>query len=982
VKQPARLLFVLVFALTTAAQEPPAGSPGPDELIAQARQTYTQQGPKAALPQFEDALATFRESKDRLREAITLGYMGNCYRRLGDLPRALDFVQRGMDIKQELGSKLEVGRSHNQFGLIYWDMAEYGKAIGHFQNAIAIGGELNDRELEGQAHNNLGLVFDEVGDYHHSQEQYQQALEIHRASHNERGEGDTLANIGGVHLLLGEYREALDYYQQALAIHERLGLKPTASIELGNMGICYAAIGEGEKALITFDRALDLAQNAGLEKEQADWHKGKGEALLRLGKFGPAINEYQQAQKIYERAQLKRELVEALNDTGNLYLMLGDATFGEKDFRRALDLAQGIGNDRGITTNLISLGDLEWRRKRHPQAEAFYQDALARSRKAGDHDSVAGVLVELALNHGEQDKLALAEREAWEALQRAQASAIPPAEARSHYALAEVQRANLRFDEALQEYSAAVEIEKAVRDPDLDWRIAYGRGQALERLGRDREALATYKEAVAIIEGVRSQLAEERFRSGYIADKYQVYVALVELLLKLQQPGEAFFYSERLRAHSFLEQLDRGMPGPRDPGQRQAEAELRERIRQLRRAIDSEWSQPVTQRRGQALDTFSNDLVAAERAYQDLLDDLRRSDPTYTMLHAPSVPSAAEVQALLPPKTALVEYIIADNNLAILLLTSGRIRATTVSISAANLQSRVELLRDLIAREGRDSWRPPAAGLRRVLISPLEEQGWLDGVQRLYLVPNGVLNYVPFAALPRTATGSTRFLVDDYVLAYLPSAAVLTLSHDGPVPSGKLLAMAPERAHLRYAGQEVQDISRFFAPKSLILTGRSATKNTFERSAGSYQFLHLATHGYLNKYAPLLSGLELEASAEDDGLLEVHEILGLNLHANLVTLSACDTALGSGYFSEIPAGDEFVGFTRAFLAAGSQAVLASLWGVNDRSTLQLMVDFYRRLPGKGKAGALAAAQRAMRMKGGHYSQPYFWAPFVLVGDMN
>jgi tetratricopeptide (TPR) repeat protein len=101
-----RLLSFLFFALVTAAQTPGPASPTPDELIVHARRTYAQEGPKAALPEFERALATFRESKDRRHEAITLGYIGNCYRRLGDFPRALDFVRRGMEIKRSLGDKL------------------------------------------------------------------------------------------------------------------------------------------------------------------------------------------------------------------------------------------------------------------------------------------------------------------------------------------------------------------------------------------------------------------------------------------------------------------------------------------------------------------------------------------------------------------------------------------------------------------------------------------------------------------------------------------------------------------------------------------------------------------------------------------------------------------------------------------------------------------------------------------------------------
>jgi len=262
VKELSGLLVFLLCALLTVAQTPSPASSNADDLFVHARQTYAKQGPKAALPEFEQLLATFREAKDRRREAITLGYLGNCYRRLGDYPRALDFVQRGMDIKRDLGDELEVGKSHNQFGLIYWEKADYPKAIDHLQQAVAIRRELADHELEVQARNNLGLVYDEMGDYRHSIEQYQHTLEIDRAAHSD-GEADTLANIGGVHLLLGQYRDALNYYQKALAIHERLGLKPTASIDLGNMGICYSAIGEGEKALASFDQALKLARDAG-----------------------------------------------------------------------------------------------------------------------------------------------------------------------------------------------------------------------------------------------------------------------------------------------------------------------------------------------------------------------------------------------------------------------------------------------------------------------------------------------------------------------------------------------------------------------------------------------------------------------------------------------------------------------------------------------------------------------------------------------
>jgi CHAT domain-containing protein len=165
-----------------------------------------------------------------------------------------------------------------------------------------------------------------------------------------------------------------------------------------------------------------------------------------------------------------------------------------------------------------------------------------------------------------------------------------------------------------------------------------------------------------------------------------------------------------------------------------------------------------------------------------------------------------------------------------------------------------------------------------------------------------------------------------------------------------------------------------------VIAGKGATKTLFKQVAADYDYIHLATHGDLNRNAPWLSSLQLQPDSQSDGRLELHEILDLNLHARLVTLSACETALGSGYFTDTPAGDEFVGMTRAFLGAGSHAVLASLWAVNDDSTRDLMVRFYRNLRGSDGAEALTRAQREFRHADQRYSAPYYWAAFVLVGE--
>jgi CHAT domain-containing protein len=279
----------------------------------------------------------------------------------------------------------------------------------------------------------------------------------------------------------------------------------------------------------------------------------------------------------------------------------------------------------------------------------------------------------------------------------------------------------------------------------------------------------------------------------------------------------------------------------------------------------------------------------------------------------------------------------------------------------------------------------PAVRLAQVLIEPVLSEAWLDGVDHLYLVPHGMLNYLPFSLLPLAAESGAELLLTHYSISYLPTASALDSARAEPVADRSILTVAPARSRLRYAPQEATSLAELFEPNATALTGNAATETAFREHAGQFQLLHLATHGYFNSLNPMLSGLELESDERNDGLLEVHEILELSLASELVTLSACQTGMGSGFFADIPAGDEFVGMTRAFLQAGSQSVLATLWQVNDRSTVDLMTGFYSGLeePGtqRDKAVALAEAQRRLRARE-EFRHPYFWAPFVLVGPLN
>ena len=931
-------------------------------------------GPNSALAGFQRALAMYRESNDLRGEAKALGSLGYCYEQLADYPKALELLNQSLAMKQKSQDRVEEAKTLNNLGLVYWDMSEYPNAIEHFNRSLNIAHAIGDKKIEGAVLNNLALISDEQGNYPHSLDLYHRALELHRATEFTRGETDTLGNLGGDYLLLGRYREAQDYYQQALKIDEKEHLAPSITRDLGNLALCLLGLGEPDDALRSFDRALAIARDAGLQKEQADWQKGKGAAFLRMGKYDAARDAYRQAIEVYDRAGLKRERIEALNDRGTLLALLGDDLSAEKDFRLASDLSRAIGYPRGVTTNLLAIGDLDRRRKQFEQAVAAFKESYERALEAGDQAVMADSLLKLAKTRRDQNQLAEAEKDARRALEISQTTGAKPQEAAADLALADVTRRRGQLPEALALFVQAEKIVASSPDSELAWQIAYGKGLTLEAMGRNEEALSAYRDAVGMIEEIRNQLREDRFQSGYLSDKSKVYVSLIHLLLKLKMLPEAFKYSEKLRARSYENLFD----GSAMPGSSAEEELLRSQIRQLRREIARETTKPVSERREEAASSLSQELAKAEQKYQNFLDDLRAEHPGRAALRGLAVPSVESIQAALPPHSALLEYVVGEEDTFVLVVTRKNLEGLTIPASAPNLRTKIELLRDLIRQHNSEDWQRPSESLSAILIEPIEKAGWLQGITRLYFVPNSFLYYLPFAALLRQTQTGTRFLIQDYELLSLPTSAALVYSQDLGEAQRRMLVLAPDVTHLRYASLEARRVQSSFPQDSLALVGRTATEKAFLREADKFQYIHLATHGFFDRLNPLFSGVQLEPQGGNDGRLEVYEILRMHLRARLVTLSACDTGLGGGYFSEFPAGDEFVGLTRAFLSAGSAAVLSSLWEVDDRSTMQLMSGFYHNLKNESDAAALRKAQLAMLSSPGRFKEPYYWAAFTLV----
>jgi CHAT domain-containing protein len=345
----------------------------------------------------------------------------------------------------------------------------------------------------------------------------------------------------------------------------------------------------------------------------------------------------------------------------------------------------------------------------------------------------------------------------------------------------------------------------------------------------------------------------------------------------------------------------------------------------------------------------------------------------------------------------MIEYLVSDSETLVFVITRDTLKTIELDVGRPQLETLVDFLRGTIVRPRavatadrgpqQPAWRAPLRRLHQHLVAPLEAAGALAGIRRLILVPHVELHYLPFAALIRAGDARPgardEFLVERYEVGYAPSASAwVRLSQRKLIRrenSNRILALAPRTGALPGSAQEVGAIQSLYGSRATVLKGSAASESAFIASAPTYGILHLATYGVLNKHNPLFSFVTMNASGEEDGRLEVHEVFGLSLNAQLLVLSACQTALGSGAVSDVPVGDDWVGLVRAFLSAGVSNVVATLWPIEDRSTAQVMERLYRRLSaGEPVISATAAAQRES-LASAATADPFYWAAFVLIG---
>lgn len=840
-------------------------------------------------------------------------------------------------IVRERGDKGAAVFLLGQNGAVLESLKEWQLAQQRYTLAWTLLKESRDVAAQSRILFGLGRCSANLNDLMAAQQWFEQAWQVDAAAGNEWWAADDLMALGNVVYIRGDLTAAQDYYSRALSIHERLAPNSldVASC-LNNLGEVARVRSDLRGAHDYHSRALKIRERLAPDSlVVADSLNNLGAVAFAFGDLETAEDYHSRALKIRERLACDSlHVARSLHNLGLAAYARGnvqDAPLSALDYlTRALAIKERLTPDSlDVATTLSGLGNVAWSRNDFEKAHDNYTRALTIfERQSPDSLNVAHTLNNLGA-------VALLRND------------LPGA--------------HDHLSRALKIY------ERSVPD-SLYFAISLSNlGYLALKESRLSNAWCLFSRSVDIVESQRGHVASPESRSLLVAQHTGRYTGLLRTDLALDDLPAAFYTVERSRARSLVELL-------------------------AKRQMD-----------------FQANISAD------------------TTLQEPQPLNLKDVQKNLDSGTLLLSYYVDDKEtylFAVTRKTEGSslsnegLRMFRLKVTEQELREKVNKFREIMTGQSLGSLTKEGQTLYNLLVHPAQEL--VDRAQRVVICPDGPLHVLPFAALVSDVQPRVRYFIEDKPLHTIISATVdnqvrqraetrkkkrlpsymptLVAFGDPIYAKEQLQKKMPAKSvkltenggliPLPHTRKEVEAIARLYRPHARTYLGKEATEATAIREMSRADYLHFACHGFLNERLPRHSALVLtqpeilgmKPKENEGGYLPVWKIFKQVIHADLVVLSACDTGLGQ----EV-AGEGLKGLTRAFLYAGADSIVVSLWTVPDEpSTIALIERFYRELMknGKSKDVALQEAMVAMYHDRQHrqWNDPKYWASFILVGD--
>ena len=975
-----------------------------------------------------------------LQVARSLTYLGDIVKERGDLGEAERSHLRALAIREKISAgSTEVANSLTALGNIAHSRGNFTAAEDYYRRALTIYEKVAPESPSvAIALSSLGMLAGTREDLPAAEQAYRRALTIwEKLAPRSPQVAFATEALGRIARQRGDLVRAEENYLRALSIGEQIrsgSVDVVGSLYgLADVATARGDLASAEEYLHRVVAVREAAAPASLEV--AEGLEALAGVAIARGELASAEDNYERALAIRERlAPGSLKVAESFNNLGIMAAGRHDLAGADERVQRALVIEERIapGSFRAAGS-LALLGSFAMQRGDLQAAEGYGREALSIYEAAAPGSSYValslvglGALAYLGGHHHMAEDLM---RQALEVQQKRAPESLDVASVLSMLGGLASRRDDWVASESYLRQALAI-VQALAPGSSTHSNVLHGLGLAYRR-GDKLELAAEYLcRAVDALEQQSAKLGgSDEVKAAFGAKHSDYYRLCLEAKLAIGQPGAALQILERSRARTLLAMLaERDLLFHLDvPADIMRERQLADTdYDRVQAAI----AQLNPQRDAAKLKEHLGRLRELRQKQEEIVSKIRRLSPHFASLRYPQPLDLTGVRDTLDVGTVLLSYSVGEQRTILFVIEALKTTPPELSglsvlvlpIGEKDLRERVEAFRNLIGRSGshdNKSQTALASGLYDVLIRPAEPM--ITSSQRVLISPDGPLHLLPFAALIRNEPSAWHYFVEWKPIHTVVSATVyaeirsarrtpdtkprsLVLEAFGDplyprlVGQGAAIVENPEVRSLAKRGlaldplpaarQEVEGIAAMFGDRAVSYLGADATEERVKAIGRDVRYIHFACHGLLDEGVPLNSALALTipekpGANQDNGLLQAWEIFEqLRINADLVTLSACETGLGTEM-----GGEGLIGLTRAFQYAGARSVLASLWSVADESTAELMNRFYGYLKaGKTKDEALRAAQMDLiRGSAGNrrsldLSQPFHWAAFELTGD--
>jgi len=884
--------------------------------------------------------------------------------------------------------------------ILYYKAAQE-KAKGDFGQQDSVFAEYTD---------NLAFSYNKIGQYNKALQLFEQAKNIHEKNvgKNHPDFAASLNNLAVLYYNIGDYDKALPLFIQCMNIEEKLLGKdhPDFAISLNNIAFLHQKMGNYDKALSLYLQAKNIREKA-LGKEHPSFAESLNNLALlykSIGNYDKALPLYIQAKNIREKALGKEHplFAQSLNNLGNLHKMMGNYDKALPLYLQAKSVwRKALGeNHPEYSSALINLAGLYRIMEEYDKALLLSTQAKnIRAKVFGKaHPSFSLSLNNLAFLYksmGNYDK-------AWEMLRQI-VNSQSNLSLSSHFN-------NAWFDSLMTvSYSSNKHINEVLEALDHIYSLLE-QDRSIENARAKQILVADLSNA--LLAKLRKQVSNEQDKLRMLAKSNYWLQKSLKVLYPKQQKQKAFNLSDQNKSVLLLQatKAEKAYRLGRLPDS------LVWKDRRLLKKQSQLRAQLLEKRKAEEIDLLREELNRLNQDIDAFGQLIKKEYPKYHKFKYQEIETKVQdIQTLLDEQSALIEYVIGDSVVHIFCVTQSEIVWEKTFVATEQLTNYIDDLHQglsdypLIFKDKKTAYKlytKPAHWFYQKLLAPVLKDK--NNINNLIIVTDGELGHLPFESFlveqaPQSLSDykDLHYLIQDYSISYNYSAT-LWKENKQATPSknnGQLLAMAAnydlkldssmtdvrlptdqwlreKLSSLPAAREEVEMLQEnfqgFFAFDTL------ASEKTVKAKAADYAVLHFAVHGILDKERPVLSSLTF---SEDNDSLEsnfwqAHEISKMDLNADLVVLSACET--GYGKFEK---GNGIASLARSFMYAGAPSLIVSLWQVNDKATSMIMQNLYQNLAdGQAIDEALRQAKLDyIQSANGLTAHPAFWSPFIQIG---